>query len=143
MSFTANVVLIDPDKAPITATLEVRFAVDSDSTASGEEEKITQWYQGLDKKVRASVESGKTRIALLGKASTTASFEHNRKLAERRVAHVKDILADLAGSDAQFHTQATGRSQPHRQGEAAEERVVQVTLGEHRPAAVVSDETSP
>ncbi len=141
MSFTANVVLPKPDQIPTTAQLEVLFAVDSDSTTSGgEEEKITQWYQALDKRVRDSIESGKTKVNLLGKASATGSFEHNRRLAERRLAHVKDILQDLAGSDASFHTQAVGRSQPHRQGEDPEERVVVVTLGDNRPAAVVTDE---
>jgi outer membrane protein OmpA-like peptidoglycan-associated protein len=140
MSFTANVVLAKPVPVPTTASLKVLFAINSDSTAGGEEEKITQWYQGLDKTVRDSIEAGKTRIALLGKASATGSFEHNRKLAERRVEHVKAILADLAGSDAKLHTQATGRSQPHHEGEAADERVVLVTLGEDRPASVVKDE---
>jgi outer membrane protein OmpA-like peptidoglycan-associated protein len=143
MSFTANLVLPKPEEVQTTAKLEVLFAVNSDSTAGGEEEKITQWYQGLDKKIRASIESGKTRIALLGKASATGSFDHNRKLAERRVSHVKDILSDLAGSDAKIHTQAVGRSQPHHPGEDPEERVVLVTLGEDRPAAVVADEAAP
>ena len=53
---------------------------------------------------------------------------------------MKDILQDLAGSSASFHTQAVGRSQPHRQGEDPEERVVVVTFGDNRPAAVVTDE---
>jgi outer membrane protein OmpA-like peptidoglycan-associated protein len=142
MSFTANVVVVlpKPEEIPTTATLQVLFAVNSSSTASGNEEKITTWYQALDKKVRESIESGKTKINLLGKASTTASFEHDRKLAEDRVKKVKEILSDLAGSDALFHTQAIGKSQPHREGEVAEERVVIITLGDNRPAAVVSDE---
>jgi outer membrane protein OmpA-like peptidoglycan-associated protein len=142
MSFTANVVVVlpKPEVVPTTATLQVLFAVNSSSTASGNEEKITTWYQTLDKKVRDSIESGKTKINLLGKASTTASMEHDRKLAEDRVKKVKEILSDLAGSDALFHTQAIGKSQPHREGEVAEERVVIVTLGDNRPAAVVSDE---
>ena len=141
MSFTANVVVAKPEPLQTTAQLEVLFAVNSDSTANGgEEEKITKWYQTLDKRVRDSIESGKTKINLLGKASATGSFEHNRKLAERRLGHVKDILQDLAGSDAAFHTQALGRSQPHHQGEDPEERVVLVSLGDNRPATVVADE---
>jgi outer membrane protein OmpA-like peptidoglycan-associated protein len=141
MSFTANLVLPKPQEVDTSATLTVRFRVDSDATASsGEEDKITKWYQGLDKKVRASIEGGKTRIDLLGKASATGSTEHNRQLAHRRVQHVQDILADLAGSDAKFHTQAIGRSQPHHPGEDPDERVVLVSLGENRPAAVIADE---
>jgi outer membrane protein OmpA-like peptidoglycan-associated protein len=144
LSFTANVVLPKPEPVQVTSQLEVRFAVNSDSTASGgEEEKITTWYQTLDKKLRTSIESGKTKINLLGKASATGSFDHNRKLAERRLGHVKDILQDLAGSDATFHTQALGRSQPHHKGEDPDERVVIVTLGDNRPATVVSDEATP
>jgi hypothetical protein len=56
------------------------------------------------------------------------------------VQHVQDILADLAGSDAKFHTQAIGKSQPHHQGEDQEERVVLVSLGDDAPKAVVADE---
>jgi outer membrane protein OmpA-like peptidoglycan-associated protein len=142
MSFAAIVRLPQPQKLDTKATLTVHFRIDSDATASnGEEENITKWYQGLPKRLRTSIEGGKTRINLLGKASTTGSDEHNRQLAHRRVQHVQDILADLAGSDTKFHTQAIGRSQPHRQGEDQEERVVLVSLGDDAPKAVVADQT--
>jgi outer membrane protein OmpA-like peptidoglycan-associated protein len=141
MSLTALVPLPQPQKLDTSATLTVRFRIDSDATASnGEEENITKWYQGLPKRLRTSVEGGKTRINLLGKASTTGTNEHNRQLAHRRVQHVQDILSDLAGSDAKFHTQAIGRSQPHHQGEDQEERVVLISLGDNAPTAVVADE---
>jgi outer membrane protein OmpA-like peptidoglycan-associated protein len=134
VSFTAKVVLpkpetVDPSAAP---PLVVLFAVDSDATAS-DEDAITRWYKGLDKKLRDSIEAGKTPVNLLGKASATGSLEHNRQLAHRRAGKVRDILADLAGSDCRFHVQAPGKSQATRQGEASSERVVEVTVGDDRP----------
>jgi outer membrane protein OmpA-like peptidoglycan-associated protein len=134
LSFTAKVVLpkpetVDPSAAP---PLVVLFAVDSDATAS-DEDAITKWYKGLDKRLRDSIEAGKTPINLLGKASATGSLEHNRQLAHRRAGKVRDILADLAGSDSKFHVQAPGKSQARRQGEDPSERVVEVTVGDDRP----------
>src|SRR5262249_48303692 len=120
---------VDPSTAP---PLVVLFAVDSDATAS-DEDAITKWYKGLDKKLRDSIEAGKTPIHLLGKASVTGSVEHNRQLAHRRASKVKDILADLASSDAKFHLQAPGKSQAKKKGEDPSERVVEVTVGENRP----------
>jgi outer membrane protein OmpA-like peptidoglycan-associated protein len=141
MSFAAIVRLAQPQKLDTKAALTVHFRIDSDAPASnGEEENVTKWYQGLPKRLRTSIEGGRTRINLLGKASTTGNNEHNRQLAHRRVKHVQDILADLAGSDAKFHTQAIGRSQPHQQGENQEERVVLISLGDDAPTAVVTDE---
>ena len=83
---------------------------------------------------------GARPVNLLAKASRTGTNEHNRQLAHRRAKHVEDILVDLASSDAKFHTQAIGRSQPHQQGEVQEERVVLISLGDDAPAAVVADE---
>ncbi len=76
MSFTAIVPLPQPEKLDTKATLTVHFRIDSDATASnGEEENITKWYQGLSKRLRTSIEGGKTRINLLAKASTTGTNE--------------------------------------------------------------------
>ena len=141
-SFTALLKLDQPKPPPVATEFgldDVGFAVDSDSIVN--EEQITNWYQGevggtdvngagisvaVSDAARAAIESGKAKINLLGKASATASYAHNRKLAHRRVDKVKDILSDLAGSEAQFHTQAIGRSKAKKKGEAKEERVVEI-----------------
>jgi outer membrane protein OmpA-like peptidoglycan-associated protein len=132
-SFTARVVLpagADASKAP---PLVVLFAVDSDATAA-DEQVITDWWKGLDKKLRTAIERGKTPINLLAKASATGSLEHNRKLAHGRADKVKEILADLAGDHATFNVQVPGKADAKAKGEDQSERVVEVTVGaDNRP----------
>jgi outer membrane protein OmpA-like peptidoglycan-associated protein len=134
LSYTAKVLLEKPDTADASKAppLVVLFAIDSDATTS-DEDAIRTWYKGLDKKLRKSIEDGKTPINLLGKASATGSLEHNRQLAHRRAGKVKDILTDIASSDVKFHVQAPGRAQTKENHESPSDRVVEVTVGDDRP----------
>jgi outer membrane protein OmpA-like peptidoglycan-associated protein len=133
-SFTAKVVLPKPETVDtLTAKpLVVLFAVDSDATAS-DEQVITDWWKGLDKKLRNSILTGKTPFNLLAKASATGSLEHNRKLAHRRARKVKEILADLGGNHATFNVEVLGKADAKAKGEDQSERVVEVTVGDNRP----------
>jgi outer membrane protein OmpA-like peptidoglycan-associated protein len=134
-SFTAKVALTKPkapDPLPKAPPLVVLFDVDSDKTTS-DEGPIREWYKGLDKRLRNSIETGRTPINLLGKASATGSEEHNRQLAHRRANKVKDILQDRAGDQARIFIQVIGNADAKSKVEDQIERVVEVTVGDDRP----------
>ena len=134
-SFTARITLPDPtkpDPLPTAPPLVVLFKVNSDSTAD-DEDVIRDWYKGLDRRLRNSIESGKTPINLLGKASATGSEEYNRKLAHNRATKVKEILVDRASDQAKIIVQVIRKADAKEKGEKAEERVVEVTVGDDRP----------
>jgi hypothetical protein len=134
-SFTAQVALTKPkapDPLPKAPPLVVLFDVNSDKTTA-DEGVIRAWYRGLDKKLRNSIEAGKTPINLLGKASATGSEEYNRKLAESRAKKVAEILKDRASDQAKIITQVIGNADARSKVEDQSERVVEVTVGDDRP----------
>ena len=132
LSFTAKVVLPKPETVvPSTAPpLVVLFwSIPRHRVRRGRHHQVVQ---GARQEAANLHRVGQDPVNLLGKASATGSLEHNRQLAHRRAGKVKDILADLAGSDVRFHIQAPGKSQAKRQGEDSTERVVEVTVGDDR-----------
>jgi outer membrane protein OmpA-like peptidoglycan-associated protein len=99
----------------------------------GTEERIAGWFLGLPENVKQRVRNGSMPIELIGHASTTGSADHNRRLSQRRVARVREILVDLAGSQAQIHTRSLGEYEartPNQIEEVSERRVEMSVSGE-------------
>jgi outer membrane protein OmpA-like peptidoglycan-associated protein len=124
-----------PTPRVTTYTTDAHFAVNEHRLLEGGERHIIGWFEGLPADVRQKVEAGTTQIVLRGHASTTQPGPENRKLSERRVKLVREVLSGRTGSNARFQEFAFGeyRARTPDQVEAIEERRVEIEVTDQRP----------
>jgi outer membrane protein OmpA-like peptidoglycan-associated protein len=123
-AYTANLKYQEPKPTPPTTVSklfqqEVFFAVGSDKVSDPEYTKLRSWFEGklpgvgsgsdpIPPEANGSVMSGKSEVNLFGQASNTGSPAYNQALSRRRAQHVRDIMQDLASSNAKFNIVALG-----------------------------------
>ncbi|GAA1434479.1 hypothetical protein GCM10009616_29020 [Microlunatus lacustris] len=122
-----------PPPAPPTPTLhlrEISFRPSRASITEAGERDLIAWYDSLPAGAKTEIEAGRLQIMLEGHASTTQPGPANRLLSRRRAEKAREILADIAGSDARFNLRALGeyRAGTADQVESEDERVVWVSV---------------
>src|SRR5262249_3396548 len=113
LSFVAHVQApAKPEPAKEPDLLVVTFEVASDVVSRDQRDKIHEWYKALEKNVLLldSIQEGKSRVHLLGRASTTGTHEFNDNLAGKRAQAVEVILKRLMGDGADIKKRSSGKA---------------------------------
>lgn len=96
---------VDGDGCPLTATLNINFATDSNSVDEAGTDKISEFAAFMK-------ESPAYQASIIGHTDATGSTAYNQKLSEKRAAIIKDILVKEGVEANRLSTSGKGEMCP-------------------------------